>query len=269
MRKVYEEMKRSLEQMQRIADSFEKELEILPQGSLSMRQQNKNRYYYRNVWSNGKRHKTYLNLTKKRNRLLLKKLQRRRFIEECLPILKSDLQVLKRAVGAFTPYDPAQVLAGLAPAYQDICPDPDLWLPAEPDIKRWAKEPYPRYEGYPEGLIHETSTGLLVRSKSESMIADALTLYGIPFRYEQLLSADEKTFAPDFTLLHPVTHRLIYWEHLGMMDDPDYLLANGRKIMAYEKAGMIAGVNLILTFEEKDHPLTMRAVQDIITLRLL
>jgi hypothetical protein len=39
-----------------------------------------------------------------------------------------------------------------------------------------------------DGLIHRTSTGLAVRSKSELIIAEALSNAGIAFEYEKPLS---------------------------------------------------------------------------------
>lgn len=37
----------------------------------------------------------------------------------------------------------------------------------------------------PEILIHRTSTGTLVRSKSEVIVADTLTCLGIDYQYEE------------------------------------------------------------------------------------
>lgn len=269
MLKVYEEMKRGLEQMRGLADSFEKEMILLPPGSLSVIRKNSNQYYYYNCCIGGKKHKRYLNPANKFDQRLRKKLQRRRFLQRSLSILKTDISALEQAMAKFIPYDPKRICSELAPAYQDIQKDPGLWLPAEPDLRRWEKEPYDRYTGHPDGLIHETSTGLLVRSKSESMIADALTLYGVPFRYEQVLILSGKSYAPDFTLLHPLTRELFYWEHFGKMDEPEYLLRTGTKIMDYHQAGIRIGTNFIMTFEDQQNPLTMREIQNIITSRLL
>ena len=266
MIKLHADMQRCLQQMRCLTAAFEKELGILPQGSLSVRKQNSKLYYYCNIWSGGKKQKFYLKLSSKRDRKLLKKLKRRRFIQQCLPLLKADILALEQALKKFRPYDPEKICAELSSAYQEIEKDPTLWLPAEPSLKKWAKEPYDRYIGHPESLIHETSAGLMVRSKAESMIADTLTLYGVPFRYEQKLKANGETYAPDFTIL---TRQLMYWEHFGKMDDADYVLNNAVKIMNYRQAGIRLGDNLLLTVEDSSHPLTMREIQDMIQLRLL
>ena len=74
---------------------------------------------------------------------------------------------------------------------------------------------------YEEGKIHRTLSDLMVRSKSEVIIANMLHDRDIPFRYEVPLYAPDGTFyLPDFT----VTWRgeQWYWEHLGKLEDEKY-----------------------------------------------
>jgi hypothetical protein len=66
---------------------------------------------------------------------------------------------------------------------------------------------------------------------------------------------------PDFTLLKVCTREEIYWEHLGMMDDPNYVHKALNKINTYIRNGYIPGKNLLLTFESKAIPLNMRNVE--------
>lgn len=76
----------------------------------------------------------------------------------------------------------------------------------------------------PEGLIHRTSDGTPVRSKSEVIVYDVLAALGLSIKYEQPLPnkhADPKDFRlPDFTIHHQ--GRTWYWEHLGMLDKASY-----------------------------------------------
>jgi exodeoxyribonuclease V alpha subunit len=74
---------------------------------------------------------------------------------------------------------------------------------------------------YEEGKIHSTLTAYFVRSKSEMNIANILHLKDIPFEYETPLFAPDGTmYLPDFTLkIKGETH---YWEHAGMLNNPDY-----------------------------------------------
>jgi hypothetical protein len=76
----------------------------------------------------------------------------------------------------------------------------------------------------PEGLIHRTSDGTSVRSKSEVIVYDVLTSLGLSVQYEAPLlnkDADPKDFRlPDFTIHYQ--GRTWYWEHLGMLEKATY-----------------------------------------------
>ena len=130
---------------------------------------------------------------------------------------------------------------------------------ADEFIKQWEGMSY-------EGKLIDESTpelfsnrGERVRSKSEKIIADKLAEMGIPYRYEAPLFLGTMGIVyPDFTLLKVCTREEIYWEHLGMMDDPDYVHKALNKINTYIRNGYIPGKNLLLTYESRAIPLNMR-----------
>ena len=68
------------------------------------------------------------------------------------------------------------------------------------DLDSWMNQPYVHNTNHPEHLIHKCISGQLVRSKSEVIIANALFLNQIPFRYECELVLNETTLFPDFTI---------------------------------------------------------------------
>lgn len=84
-----------------------------------------------------------------------------------------------------------------------------------------------------EGLVHRTSRGLAVRSKSELIICEALAAANIDFEYEKPLSLADGTRYPDFTIDDAISGRVYYWEHLGMLDREDYRKAWERKLKWY------------------------------------
>jgi ATP-dependent exoDNAse (exonuclease V) alpha subunit len=80
-------------------------------------------------------------------------------------------------------------------------------------------------KGYrPEGLIHRTSDGTPVRSKSEVIVYDILAGLGLSVKYEEPLHdklGDRNDFRlPDFTVYYQ--GQTWYWEHLGMLDKASY-----------------------------------------------
>jgi hypothetical protein len=75
---------------------------------------------------------------------------------------------------------------------------------------------------FEEYLIHRTSRGEMVRSKSEVIIADHLALRGLDYAYEQPLTIDGVTKYPDFTIEDAESGWSFYWEHCGMLHVPTY-----------------------------------------------
>lgn len=73
-----------------------------------------------------------------------------------------------------------------------------------------------------ERLIHITSRGEAVRSKSEVIIANLLHAKNIDYHYEHPLELDGVTKYPDFTIEDDDTGITCYWEHCGMLRDPAY-----------------------------------------------
>jgi len=88
-------------------------------------------------------------------------------------------------------------------------------------------------------LIHRTERGDLVRSKSELVIADKLYARGIEYVYEQpLILGEGRVRYPDFTIADHARGVTYYWEHLGLLDDPEYRARWERKRAEYLAAGI-------------------------------
>ncbi|SDB34325.1 hypothetical protein [Butyrivibrio sp. INlla16] len=112
---------------------------------------------------------------------------------------------------------------------------------------------------------HVTVRGERVRSKSEEMIANALFSREIPYRYEcPIILNNGQVRYPDFTILKPETREEIFLEHLGMLDNPEYLEKNMKKFREYENNGIILGRNLLVTYESSKQPLNSRIVENFI-----
>ncbi len=132
------------------------------------------------------------------------------------------------------------------------------------EIEAWQQEEYKTNPEYPEALIHKTIAGHKVRSKSEAMITAYLYRNQIPYRYECALTLGGVTLYPDFTIKHPKTGQIYYWEHFGKMDDEGYIRKTQRKFQTYTSNGIIPTIQLITTYETKDNPLDMETIEDII-----
>ena len=96
------------------------------------------------------------------------------------------------------------------------------------------------------------------------MIVECLLKYRIPFRYECELVLGKDTYYPDFTIRHPRTGEVFYWEHFGCMDDPKYRRKCYNKLQRYGDYGIIPTINLIATYENGNHPLTLADIEKMI-----
>lgn len=133
-------------------------------------------------------------------------------------------------------------------------------------LERWMNEPYERNTAHLENLIHKSVAGIMVRSKSEALIVSALYRNHIPFRYECPLQLGVLTIYPDFTILHPKTKKIYYWEHFGQMDNQDYIRKTSKKLQTYFENGINPANKLIMTFESSTNPLDYEVVDETIRL---
>ena len=140
---------------------------------------------------------------------------------------------------------------------------PHFKLPNQ-ELDEWQNAKYKKNELFPERLICKTLSGIYVRSKSETFIDMCLYKNKIPYRYECALQLGQTTYYPDFTIRHPKTGKLYYWEHFGLMDDTAYAQKTYSKLALYTSHGIIPTINLITTYETKEHPLSADVVEKIV-----
>lgn len=135
------------------------------------------------------------------------------------------------------------------------------FAPMKEELAKWQSIPYEKCKKHEETLMIKGTQGKLLRSKSEAIIDMMLYKNRIPFRYEEKLVLEGITIYPDFVIRHPVTGEFYYWEHFGMMDEEDYRKHACNKIKLYCDNGIIPSINLITTYETKEHPLSVEKVE--------
>lgn len=136
--------------------------------------------------------------------------------------------------------------------------------------KVWMNAPYVRKIIGEDVPVIFTENGERVRSKSEKMIADKLKQLGIPYRYEAPLRLGRNcVLHPDFTLLHVKERKEIYYEHFGMMDNPEYVENALKRIEIYEKNGIYPGDKFLFSWETSTIPVNMKIVEGMLRKILL
>jgi hypothetical protein len=169
-------------------------------------------------------------------------------------------------------------------------------LTGEGYARRWQEgnEVVRKYRSRKKDDYHKYRTlrGEYVGSKSELIIADRLSVRGIPYHYEIAFTPEvevdktkpvydvhghvvgyetfgfspyaKDTLHPDFYVLNKRTRKAYFWEHLGKMDDAEYCKKNFNRFMRILDAGYVIGEDLIVTHEDSKHPLMTEDIDKII-----
>ncbi len=232
-------------------------LKKVPEGSLRASPHRKQvQYFVVNENTSKKGH--YLKQSLK-NDQLVSRLAQKEYDTRVLRAAGKELKILNKL-------DSLYETAGKAEdQFEKISPyKRDLINPFEvPDdlfVQNWINEEYIHMQYRSEEQVFYSDKNEKMRSKSEVIIANMLNKAGVPYRYECQLNLGGTIVYPDFVILNVRTREIWYWEHLGMMDDPDYISKNLSKIARYEMNGIYLGKNLIVTYETRDKPLNMKLV---------
>ena len=119
----------------------------------------------------------------------------------------------------------------------------------------WEKKPFDPNPNPPENKKFCTERGEMVRSKSEMIFANMFYDMGIPYKYEcPIKFKSGLIYHPDFTLLKKSTREIFYHEHLGRLDDPQYMADKLPRFDEFRRNGIFFGKNLIVTYETDNRP---------------
>ena len=235
--------------------NLKKQIKDLPPGKLICARNGKHYKWYQS----DKDANTYIS---KQNRSLAEQLA----VKKYLCLLLEDLSHEKRAIQFYLDHhsDTPKALQLLnMPEFKTLLAP--YFTPCSQELSAWMNSSYEQNPHHPEHLLYKSNSGNLVRSKSESMIDMLLYINKIPFRYECALHLGEATIFPDFTIRHPKTGGVYYWEHFGLMDNPTYSQNAYSKMQLYTSHGIIPSIQLITTFETKEKPLDSDTIAKIIT----
>lgn len=253
---IYERMLSEQQRLEKEIKAIQNQISELPDAKLICTRNGSRTKWYQKDGKN----KTYIS---KKNRKLAEQLAIRKY----LLLLAEDLLHEKKAIDFYLRHhdvkaNRAEQLLSDTSGYAELLST--IFTPLSKELFDWMNSPYVHNEKYPEQLIHKTISGGFVRSKSEAIIAMMLHLKKIPFRYECVLQLGNIDFFPDFTIRHPKTGKIYYWEHFGRMDDPDYCRKTFNKLQFYASHQIIPSIQLLTTFETKENPLSSNTVENIV-----
>ena len=215
---------------------------------------------------------------------MLKELYQKQLNAKTAEVLRNNIDVMTKMSKKLYNYDADSVVELLPAAYMklkdvlenngsnegpyDDMPESNAWI-----SKAAGKSSVVQSENTKDrkGLKHRTSFDLMVRSKNEMLIAEGVYASGLEFRYEKRLELvtencdgyNTDPLYPDFTIKLK-DGSLVYWEHLGMMDKPEYQKDNYERLKMYLANGIYPPKNLILTFDGENMPFDNSAIWRII-----
>jgi hypothetical protein len=238
MSSFYTLMINEINGMKKIRRNYMRELESLPEGSLVRKRVKGRVYYYHSV----KGEKIYLSLKNREGLDLALKLRRKKFLEKVIPILEKDINVLTKAVKRYIPIEPIKISKELAEAYR-------LLPGREPEVP-W--------------FFPEKAANVTFRSKSEQIEALVYESRGIRVQHEREIVIKGVPYHPDFTFVLK-DFGMFFHEHMGMMDKRGYYRRSVvERLMDFWDHGIRLGKNLILTFEDEEHPLCIATVNQVL-----
>lgn len=244
-----------IEELNRAAEEIEQKLDELPEGTLLLEKE-------RIRWKlPGNRRVT---LSTQNDFVLIAALAEKSYLQKVLNFIKQEQNAWDGYWKNMPPYPFEKI-------YDKLPEKRRAWtVPYQPNGEKrqvWEKASFRTNHKYEEEKKQRCSNGLLVRSKSERMIAERLLYYQLPFRYECGLCLDDYRWVyPDFTIVNSQTGQEVYWEHFGMVDENGYRRNMTKKLLAYQKSGYTLKRTLIMTYESSENPLTQDLVDQAIQL---
>lgn len=238
---------------------LESKLDSLPEERLTFSQKNSNiQFYYR------RKGETKCSYLSKKNANQVNLLANKYYIEKVLPSLKANLCAAEKFIALHSGKEERDVFNSMPLDLQKL--NNNLFLYKPKFIENWLNRPYERNPYKSEALIFDTARGDKVRSKSEVILSNTFFRYELIYLVEfpLKLKQTKRIIYPDFTILNTKTMEVIYWEHFGMMDNPEYATAAVKRIQILQDEGLVLGKNLICTFETSTIPLSSSLVESYI-----
>ena len=236
---------------------IEKKIELLPAGRVNTKHISNNNYYYLAGLGAGE---IYLG---PQDSALISDLVQKDYLKRVLKQIKCERSAIEKMQKLYPETIAEDVFDTLSDARKqyarpiNVCDDAYA--------EKWMAVPYKRKPFKKDAPEFYTLKGERVRSKSEVIIADRLRAQGIPYRYECPLKVGNRIIHPDFTILRMSDRKILYHEHCGKMNDPQYTEDLIIRAKDYNRTGIILGDKLFFTFESETTPLDMTMLDNIIS----
>lgn len=255
-KKLKDEMESRYELISKLEKEIERKMKTFPEGRLVIKKRKSSPGFY--IVGLGSEDR-YLN---KADAKLIAKLAQKDYFKKVLINSNKELEALQKMQKLYPDLLAEDVYDNLSDERKKLVKP--IVTPDEQFVREWLNKPYTPKE-IKEGVsIFKTMKGERVRSKSEMIIADRLFISGIPYKYECPIDVMGIIYHPDFTILRISDRKILYLEHNGKMDDPEYKNDMVTRLNDFNQVGIRQGKNLFLTFESSSVSFDVRTLESMI-----
>lgn len=219
-------------------------------------------YFYLIVSEDGKKKHKYLGTI---NSSSLKSIANKTYDAILYRMLNENLRKLEDLAASYSNSGKLSVIKRMPAAFENIpiTTAADKYMPS---LLEWAAGGTPNPTPFDE-KFNRACDGTRVRSKGECIWYNILFDAGLPFRYDKGLGIDtpfgHKNEYPDFQILCP-NGKLIVIEHLGLLDDVDYIRRFTSKTEEYVNNGYVLQDTLFFTSDDPNHGTDSEVITDIV-----
>ncbi|MBR3755608.1 MAG: hypothetical protein IKK48_00730 [Firmicutes bacterium] len=249
-------VEQELRTQQNLKKVYEKRINDLPKGILSVTEKKGNLYYSK--YADNK--KIYLG----KDCSEIDALKARKLLTETTRRMEVNEVLMKQFLQEYQDVSLDVVEASLSKAYKSDN-GKSFEMIHVPNYKNWGEQEYRRDTKYPETLVHRTMKGDYVRSKSEVIIANCYYTKNIQYRSEEVTQVGKYIFAPDFKILVPGKRKIKLHEHFGMMHNSEYREKALWKMFVYIENGYRPYEDIIFTFDDLDGNIDTKNLDILIT----
>lgn len=163
-----------------------------------------------------------------RNKKRIYMLTRREYLLEELKLLKANLKIISFCANAYQDISDEIILHNMSERFAHL-PVYDILMR---DADKWMEKPFKQNRSHSEHKRYITTNGVVVRSKSEREIGNALEAAGLKYKYDVQIKCGETVWHADFVIYRSDGTEVI-WEHLGKLNDSVYSAINSQRIKDY------------------------------------
>jgi hypothetical protein len=197
----------------------------------------------------------------KRDRDRLFKLVRKQYASKAVHLLEKDINAIDTLLRWYRPTDENSVMESFVEKHPDLV---EGIYYGQMSYAEQIAQFKSAGDFHKDALKSTAADGSGRRSLGEMVIGARLELYGIPYRFEAEIGHPDIPYVPDFTIIRPRDGKIIYWEHLGNVNDQEYLNNNKHKFEVYELYGIVPWDNLIISYSQRDYGINEKLIDGLI-----